>query len=616
MLRSLLLALLLACPPLADSQQADAARDSARDLALVAAPFKGWRLGKFRLEGLPKQLARPLRHGLALQGRPRLGGLLGHVPLVLTPALLAEDADRILLFLATNGHPWAHLSARATPLPRRRVKLILSVDPGPAVRIGTLSLELPAGPHPGARESRLRELLPQPGQVFRDVDFLAGSRKVEDLLRAGGHARASCGGLIQREDSLHLGLVYQARPGPVFLVDSVIVTGVKPDLNRLAQRSLGPLRGRPCTPRLLAEAQDRLSLLGVYRQIRFLLADPSAGSRDSTTLDLRAELAPRPPHGLEAGVGWLTGEGGRVNGRWSHANLFLGGRGLQASGSLSRVKQTGRLESWWPTLGLPTLRGEVSLTLDRQRELSYRLLSRELRLGARVQPSLLIALNGGVAVSEVLVDMLSADSTALLAEPGRQTIFNAAVLRNATDNPLDPTQGTLASLQAEWTIPGFFSNADYLRLDAARSAYRRMGVVIGAARLRLGLAWPLGSSQDLLPNKRFFAGGVDQRGFARHRLGPRDDTGAALGGQALVLGSLELRVPLVWRFAGAVFLDAGQVYASPGEMRADELELAAGPALLLKTPVGPLRCDVGWRLGAASDQLGRWALHVSIGHPY
>ncbi|MFA7330550.1 MAG: BamA/TamA family outer membrane protein [Candidatus Delongbacteria bacterium] len=590
--------------------------DDARALARVAAPYKGWQMGRLRLEGIPPRLEKTLRKGLVLVGTPRLGGLLGHKRPALTLDLLAADADRILLLLARNGYPWARLDARAAAQSRRRVKIVLRVETGPAIQIDSLRLEGLDDPALAGRRAGLLALLPQPGGRFQDEAYRSGSRAVEESLRGVGRARATCTSEVRRADSLHVSLEYQVRPGPACRVDSLVVTGVQPDLIRLARRSLSPLRGRPCTTRLLDLAQERLSLLGVYRQIRFQLLDPPAGRADPGALTLQADLAPRAPQLLEAGVGWWTTEGGRVSARWSHANLFGGGRGLQVGGSLSRVRQTGRVEAWWPALILPTLRGEIQLLQDRQQEENYHLLNRELRVGGRVQPSLVLTFSGGLAVSVVNLDEFSPDSTAYLARPGRQTVFNVQALRNSTDDPLDPRSGTLTSFQSEWTLPGFFSTANYLRLEGERAAYRSLGSFTGAARLHLGLAWPLGNSPDLLPNRRFFAGGMDHRGFGRHLLGPLDEQGASTGGQALALGSLELRVPLVWRLGLALFVDAGQVWSSPGAARFRELEYAVGPALLLRTPIGPVRTDLGLRVGAADDELDPWALHVSIGHSF
>jgi outer membrane protein assembly factor BamA len=582
--------------------------------SLAALPYKGWPVASFRVEGVPADLARPLAKGLALTGTPRWGGLLGRKRPALTPALLEEDLARTRLFLARNGHPAARVEVLPRPDSRRRVDLLWRVDPGPAVRVARVEwVEAPGG---RGLQDGLTDLLPAPGRVFRDDDLQAAAVRLEERLRGEGRARARCLPTLLSMDSVSVALRFQLDAGPVCRVDSIRVTGVAPDLSRLAARTLTPLHGHIATPQALRGARDRLRLLGVFRDIQLRLEGPADLEAELAGVGLRAELAPRAPRTLEGGLGWWTDEGGRVAGRWSHANLFGGGRGLQGEGGASRVRQNGRLDAWWPAMGFATLRGEVSLLGDRQREASFHLLSRELRLGIRQQPTLRLGWSGGVGLSEVKVDDRSPDSTAFLSTPGRQTIFRAALAGDNTDNPLDPRRGGKSGLQVEWTVPGFFNQGDFLRLEGEQTLHRELGPWVLAARLRAGLAWPLASSPDLLPNRRFFAGGTDHRGFGRNRLGPRDSEGAPVGGEALALGSVELRLPLVWRLGASFFLDAGNVWRRPGEIRPGDVELAAGPALLVATPVGPLRADLGLRLGAADDGLGRWALHASIGHPF
>jgi outer membrane protein insertion porin family len=67
-------------------------------------------------------------------------------------------------------------------------------------------------------------------------------------------------------------------------------------------------------------------------------------------------------------------------------------------------------------------------------------------------------------------------------------------------------------------------------------------------------------------------------------------------------------------FEGAVFLDVGQVWKMADHVKLSDLEPAIGPALMVNTPVGPIRVDYGFRLkdsGSQPDQV----FHFAIGHP-
>ena len=106
------------------------------------------------------------------------------------------------------------------------------------------------------------------------------------------------------------------------------------------------------------------------------------------------------------------------------------------------------------------------------------------------------------------------------------------------------------------------------------------------------------------------------RGFKRRELGPLDATGAPLGGQVLFLGSAEVRIPIVWRLMGAGFVDTGQVWARPQNVKPRYIEVAVGPGLLITTPVGPVRADLAYRLTRYQPGQPNTVLNFSIGEPF
>lgn len=70
-----------------------------------------------------------------------------------------------------------------------------------------------------------------------------------------------------------------------------------------------------------------------------------------------------------------------------------------------------------------------------------------------------------------------------------------------------------------------------------------------------------------------------------------------VGGNGLVDGSLELRYELSDSLIGAAFVDFGQVTRDrlkPGDLKT--MLIAVGVGLRYRTPVGPVRVDVGVRL--------------------
>jgi translocation and assembly module TamA len=112
---------------------------------------------------------------------------------------------------------------------------------------------------------------------------------------------------------------------------------------------------------------------------------------------------------------------------------------------------------------------------------------------------------------------------------------------------------------------------------------------------------------DQLPSSiRFFAGGSQSvRGYAYESLGPEDDSGDVIGGEHLMIGSIEFEHYLNDRWGVAAFIDAGNALESFG----DDLEQGAGFGLRWKSPVGAVRIDLA---NAISTDDG-WRLHLNIG---
>jgi len=130
--------------------------------------------------------------------------------------------------------------------------------------------------------------------------------------------------------------------------------------------------------------------------------------------------------------------------------------------------------------------------------------------------------------------------------------------------------------------------------------------------------------KDVPASERFFAGGdTTVRGFVLDQLGTPetiDQNGFPKGGNAVVVFNAELRVP-VWRSLGAVvFLDAGNVFARVGDSDIGDLRGAAGFGLRYRSPIGPLRIDLGLKLDRRMMASGRrerlTALHISFGQAF
>ncbi len=131
--------------------------------------------------------------------------------------------------------------------------------------------------------------------------------------------------------------------------------------------------------------------------------------------------------------------------------------------------------------------------------------------------------------------------------------------------------------------------------------------------------------QDLPASVRFFAGGdTTVRGFSLDRLGDArtiSPSGFPTGGNSEVVLNAELRVSVLGRRAEVVgFLDAGSVFPRATDLNITKLRSAAGFGFRYRSPVGPIRVDLGFNLDRRElvpGQLERAnVLHISLGQAF
>ena len=571
------------------------------------APFKGWPIERVIIRGVPGALASELSAGLASSGK---SGILKGERAVLFREIVDSDIERIRLHLARSGHPYATITAGYEGHGnRRRVSVIFDVELSTPVVVDSVSVVgLPESL--SEVDGRWRRI--ETGQVFRDSDLDASVAALRRLLGASGYARAEVSSEVTVLDRDRVDVNVRVKAGSAYRFDGVRVEGAREDLVALVTMVTDVEAGDPYSTEALKRARYQLQLLGLFSRIQLSIVDTAPGR-----LDLVVDVTESPFRTTELGVGYWTDDLFRVRARWQHRNLFGRGRAFRLNGFASGRRRQAGAAAWWPGIMGARILGRVRGSVEQEIEETYELADIGAEASLTYRHSLFSTLGVGVELSWIDVDEKT-DDAVYEEEGGRVLTGYVTWNRRATDDAVDPTTGTDVGWHAESTIPGRFSESHHVRLDGTAKAYASPmeGVVI-ATRLGGGVAWPTESSADLLPNVRFFAGGGrSMRGFERRRLGPVDSDGEPVGGEALVEASAEVRFPVWWKIRAAAFVDGGNVWANRHDASVGELEYAAGPAVMVTTPVGPIRADLGFRLGTISDGEPRTAFHLSIGHPF
>ena len=197
----------------------------------------------------------------------------------------------------------------------------------------------------------------------------------------------------------------------------------------------------------------------------------------------------------------------------------------------------------------------------------------------------------------------------------RLSTLSATWIRDTRDKPLDASRGFYQTLDLGITPKALGSNANFARLLGQSSYYKPFGPTVWANRITLGLAKAFGNGSDVPTSERFFSGGeTTLRGFPINGAGPQRTIPACsnpadpstcvnlqvpIGGRELFILNSELRFPLGIKegLGAAVFYDGGNVYGPIGISRfIQDYTNTIGVGLRYKTPVGPVRFDIGRNL--------------------
>lgn len=478
------------------------------------------------------------------------------------------------------------------------------------------------------------------GKAFNPAFLAADTARISAAFKDRGYIPdVSAEARRDTRDSLKVDIRYMVVEGPLYRYGEVYLsTPGQTNVNaRLVRRELLMKPGEVFRISKVEESQQRLYDTGLFSQVQVTPLPDSTNKL--VEFDLR--VRERKPRWIDAGVGSGTTERFRFTADWGHHNIL--GRGLQGviagnpalsldyKGRFIRARGEGSLlEPWlfgFRTSGQVTIYDENGI--DRtdtawvrpydQRGVSF-LLSHSLGLRSRAY---LVQDNSWINQSFILsktdsVTLHRLDSLLTIAPTQYSTHrIEAGYDRDARDSPINTLIGSMQS--ASWQIAGGPVKNEAFRFtkwQGFASWYRPRGTGgwVVATRLRGGLTRPFGASFPFTPEPadadvqrvpnedRFRIGGVNSlRGYVENEL-------PSAGGLVMMLGNIELRIPVIGPFGVELFVDAGNVWSRPSYLKAgqflprisakpmdpSQVRWVAGVGPRLNLPFGPLRVDFSW----------------------
>jgi outer membrane protein insertion porin family len=476
-------------------------------------------------------------------------------------------------------------------------------------------------------------------------------------------------------DRARADVVFTVDEGPRLFVEHVLIVGNVRTKTETIEREVQFKQGDPLGLNAVNETQRRLAALGLFRRVEITAIGHGETSRDVL---IRVDEAPVTTigygGGVEANQQAVQDAEGLAQTRIVFApraffeigrrNLFGKNRSVNlfTRFSLPFNPDTGPI-SEGGTFGFTEYRilgtfrephvfgtqadAFITGTLEQQHRTGFDFARRAVNVEAGRRLTGALSVSANYQLQNVrLFNVIPSDDQPLVdrAFPQvRLSSFSLSAIRSTRNDPVDPTAGTYASVNAQMAARAIGSEVGFLKSYARAQWFHTLphahGTVL-ATNATLGLADALPRnvpqadgtvlvSRDIPASERFFAGGdTTVRGFGLDQLG-RPDTidqtnGFAIGGNGLVVLNAELRAPY-HNFQFVTFFDTGNVFARPSEISLTDLRSSLGIGIRYKSPVGPIRVDLGFKVhrqDVASDAPGvhvresLTAIHISLGQAF
>ncbi len=404
---------------------------------------------------------------------------------------------------------------------------------------------------------------------------------------------------IDRENN-RVSLVLQADPVRRAYVRRISVTGNNRTRDEVVRREFRQYEASWYDGEKIRLSRDRVDRLGYFTEVN-IETQEVPGAPDQ--VDLVINVAEKPTGSLQLGAGFSSAEKLSFSFAVKQENVFGSGNYLGVDVNTSKFKRTLVFSTTNPYF----TQDGISRTLDlyyrtdkpyEDQGGNYELITTGAGVRFGVPFTEIDTVFFGGALEQTRIKSGTNIPAAYLAYADRYGASSSSVplsigwSRDSRDSALAPNTGRLQRLNTDWSVAG---DARYVRANYQYQQYIPLDKKFTLAfNGELGLGKGMGG-RPFPVFKNFYSGGLGSvRGFDQGTLGPRDVTGASLGGPK----KLTLNAELIAPFPGAgndrtlrvfTFLDVGNVYGDGEKMRLSDMRASVGVGLSWISPLGPLR---------------------------
>ena len=395
-------------------------------------------------------------------------------------------------------------------------------------------------------------------------------------------------------------LVLQAEPSRRAYVRRIQVAGNNRTRDEVVRREFRQFEASWYDGEKIRLSRDRVDRLGYFTDVN-IETQEVPGAPDQ--VDVVVSVNEKPTGSLQLGAGFSSAEKVSLSFAVKQENVFGSGNYLGIDVNTSKYKRTFVFSTTNPYFTADGISRTFDLYYRTDKPYedqggNYELVTTgaSMRFGIPFSETDTVFFGGGRERSQIKPG--TNIPAAYLAYADRFGYTSTSVplpvgwTRDDRDSALAPNSGRYQRLNSEWSVAG---DARYVR---ANYQYQQYVPLNKKFTLAFNGEVGLGKGMNGRPFpvfKNFYSGGLGSvRGFDQGTLGPRDVTGASLGGPKKVTLNAELITP----FPGAgndrtlrmfTFVDVGNVYGDEEKVRFGEMRASVGLGLSWISPLGPLR---------------------------
>lgn len=369
-------------------------------------------------------------------------------------------------------------------------------------------------------------------------------------------------------------------------------------------------------------SRDRIDRLGYFKEVRIETQEVS-DAQDQ--VDINLSVVEKPTGNLTLGAGFSSTEGLTLQLGVQQDNAFGTGQFLGVNINTSKYNQVFSINTTNPYYTDDGVSRTFSLYQRRNRPYTtiggdYQLTTSGISVNYGIPVNELDRVFLGVGAEVIKIDTGTSIPASYLAYADAfgytsySYPFTLGWSRDDRDSALIPTKGSYQRLNSALSKAG---DAQYTSNTYQFQQYIPINKQFTFA-LNTELGWGRGLGGRAFPVfKDFYSGGLGSvRGFAQSSLGPRDVTGAYIGGPKKLTLNAEINMP----FPGAGndrslrlygFYDVGNVFGENETYNLSKLRSSVGFGFSWISPIGPLRFAIANPVRAFSgDRIEKFQFQI------